>query len=66
MIIEIDIERLRKDLIDYFGTAIFVSSPLSIMELSKIEKATEEELIKIAQNNNIDLNKYTYDNKKIR
>mgnify|MGYP003296514569 CR=1 FL=1 len=66
MEVEIDIEKLRRDLIDYFGTAIFVSSPLSIMELSKIEKATEEELIKIAQNNNIDLNKYTYDNKKIR
>lgn len=58
MITEIDIERLRKDLIDYFGTSLFVYSPLAIMELSKIERASDEELIQLAQNNNFDLNKY--------
>ena len=60
---EIDIEKLKKDLIDYYGTAIFTSSPLAIIELSKIEKATEEELIKIALNNKFDINKYTYNKK---
>ena len=30
----IDIERLRKDLIDYFGTAMFGVSPIAMMELS--------------------------------
>lgn len=62
MIQEIDIETLRKDLIDYFGTAIYTSSPLAIIELSKIENATNEELILIAQNNNFNLNKYLYSN----
>lgn len=66
MLDKIDIERLKKDLIDYYGTALFSSSPLALMDLSKIERATEEELIQIALNNNFDLNKYTYESKKYR
>ena len=58
MNIEIDIERLRNDLINYYGTAMFNSSPLAIIELSKIENASSEELIQIAQNNNFNLEKY--------
>ena len=54
----IDFEQLRKDLIDYFGTAIFSGLPLAIMDLSKIEKASKEELIIIAQQNNYDLDNY--------
>ena len=33
-------------------------SPLVIIELSKIERASEDELIQIAINNNINLNEY--------
>ena len=54
----IDIEKLRQDLIDYYGTALFNASPYAIVELQKIENATYEELIKIAKDNNFDLNKY--------
>lgn len=53
----IDIERLRKDLIDYFGSAIFIM-PIAIIDLSKVEKASEIELIKIAEDNNFDLEDY--------
>lgn len=60
MIQEINIDKLRKDLLDYFGTAMFTSSPLAIIELTKIERASDEELIRIALNNNFDLNKYKY------
>ena len=60
---EVDIESLRKDLIDYFGTAMFNASPLAIMDLVKIEKASDEEIIKIANANNFDLNKYIYNSK---
>jgi len=55
---EIDIEKLRKDLLDYYGTAMYNVSPLAIIELSKIERASEDELIQIAINNNINLNEY--------
>ena len=54
----IDIEKLREDLIDYFGTAMFNASPLAMIELSKIEKASNQEIIKIAIDNNFDLNEY--------
>ena len=54
----IDIEKLREDLIDYFGTAMFNASPLAIIELSKIEKASNQEIIKIAIDNNFNLNEY--------
>lgn len=55
---EIDIERLRKDLIDYFGIAMFNGSPQAIIELSRVENATPNELINIAQNNGFDINDY--------
>ena len=54
----INIEKLREDLIDYFGTAMFNASPLAMIELSKIEKASNQEIIKIAIDNNFDLNEY--------
>lgn len=62
---EIDIEKLRKDLIDYYGTAMFNASPLAIIELTKVENASPQELINIALKNNIDLTKYETNNKKL-
>ena len=63
MIIEIDIELLRKDLIDYYGTAMFQSSPLAIIELSKVNNASDEDLIEIAKYNNFNLNNYIINSK---
>lgn len=54
----IDIEYLRKDLKDYYGTAMFNASPLAIMDLSKVEKAGEQELIRMAQAAGLNLNRY--------
>ena len=53
----IDIERLRRDLIDYFGTAMSVF-PVAMMELSQAEKASPEKLIEIAKKNGFDLRDY--------
>lgn len=55
--IDIDIERLREDLIDYFGTAMFCN-PNAMMDLEKVKKASEEELIRIAKDNKFELDKY--------
>lgn len=52
-----DIERLREDLINYFGTAMFCN-PNAMMDLEKVRNASEEELIKIAQDNKFKLEKY--------
>ena len=54
---EIDIERLKEDLMNYFGSATEVF-PIAIMDLGKVEKATPLELIEIARENKFDLNNY--------
>ena len=59
----IDVEKLREDLIDYYGTAMFNASPLAIIKLTKIEKATDKEIIQIAIDNKFDLNEYIIHNK---
>lgn len=56
--IEIDIDKLRSDLVDYFGTAMFNASPLAVIDLSKVENASEEELIQIALKKGFDLTEY--------
>ena len=61
MDIELDIESLRADLINYYGTATSFN-PVAYMDLIKVEKATDEELIQIAIKNNMDLNNYIIDN----
>lgn len=62
----IDIEKLRKDLIDHFTSAMFIVSPVAMMDLTKVEYATDEELIEIAISNKFNLEKYTKTNKRIR
>ena len=57
MINNIDYEDLRKDLLDYFGTATTIY-PLAIIELSKVENASNEELINLAINNGFDISNY--------
>ena len=54
---KINIEKLREDLINYFGTAMFYN-PTAMMNLEKVKKASEEELIKIALDNKFDLERY--------
>ena len=56
----IDYEKLRKDLIDYFGTAMSFS-PMAIMDLSRVESASDDELVEIAKRNGFELTKYFKD-----
>ena len=55
---ELDISRLRRDLMDYYGTAMFSASPMAVMELSKIESASDYEIVRIAQDLGVDLSDY--------
>ena len=54
----IDIEKLRKDVMDYYGTAAASGFPMAIIELSQAESASDEKLISIAQKIGIDLRNY--------
>ena len=54
----IDFEKLRSDLINYFGTAMMSGFGLAVMDLTRVERATDEELIEIALECGFDLNNY--------
>ncbi|MCD7727034.1 MAG: hypothetical protein LUH08_06395 [Ruminococcus sp.] len=55
---DIDYRRLRRDLKDYYGTAMFSASPLAMFEESKVERASDRDLIRLAQEAGFDLNDY--------
>ncbi len=55
---ELDIDRLRKDLMDKYGTAMFSGFPAAVMDLSRIERMSDREILETAEKQGIDLNKY--------
>ena len=56
----IDYEKLRKDLVDYFGTAFTLNS-MAMVDLLRVQNASDEELVDIAKRNGFDLTKYFKD-----
>lgn len=53
----VDIERLRMDLIDYFGSATPIFS-VAIMDVIEVENASYDKLIEIAKSNGFNLDDY--------
>ena len=63
---DIDTDRLRRDLMNYFGAAMSVFT-VAMMDVIDIENASEEELIRIAIRNGFNLEDYEInDSKRIR
>lgn len=60
---DIDIEKIREDLIEYYQGIMFNISPAAIVEMTEVEHASPQKLIDIALRNNIDLSEYTNNNK---
>lgn len=58
MEITIDIDSLRSDLEDYFGTGAFSGMPAMMMEVIDIQRMTDEEVVQKALDMKIDLRKY--------
>lgn len=56
---DIDIEKLRQYIIDYYGTAMINSSPTAMMDLLEVENASNEKVFSLALKNNINLNNFT-------
>mgnify|MGYP003323361948 CR=1 FL=1 len=54
---EINIEKLRSDLIDYYGTAMSLF-PMAIINLNEVYNASDEKLIEIAIKNKFNLENY--------
>ena len=55
---KIDVELLRNDMMDYYGTAIFNDFAMAAMNVEFIEMASDQDLIAIAQKEGVDLSKY--------
>ena len=58
---DIDIDLLRQDLIDYFTSAMFMVSPVALVDLTEVENASDDKIIKIALDNGFDLSNYIDD-----
>lgn len=54
----IDVDDLREDLIDYFGTGMFNVSPVMMIMLEKVKSASDMEVVDIAIKNGFDIRKY--------
>jgi hypothetical protein len=54
----LDYDRLRRDLVDYYGTAMYSGFPMAMMELEQLKRASETELEKFAKKAGLNLNKY--------
>ena len=52
-----DYDRLRRDLVEYFGSAL-AFNPMAIMDLNKVQNASNIELEEIARKNKIALTDY--------
>ena len=58
----IDFEKLRSDLINYFGTAMSNGFPIAIIDLVDVERKTPRDLIDIAIKNGFNLEDYKLKN----
>ena len=58
-LVEIDIDRLRKDVENYYMSGFVVTGfGAAFMEASDVKKVSDEELIEMAQKAGFDLRKY--------
>lgn len=54
----IDVEKLRNDLLNYYYGLAYAVSPIAFMEVTKVQEASEDELIEIAKKEKFDMEKY--------
>ena len=48
MKVQIDVDKLREDMIDYYGSATFVGSPFAMGDVIAMEEASPTQLIRRA------------------
>ena len=57
-----DIDRLRKDLEDYYTSAMYFVSKIALIDLTRVQNASDNEIIEIALENGFDLDDYKLEN----
>ena len=56
-----NIRAIKKELMIYFGSEIKPDTPLEKMDLGRLEKLSEDELVELARQNGIDVEEYNLD-----
>ena len=56
---EIDTDRLRDDLHDYYGTGAFALSPAMFEKAERVKRMSDEELVRTAVREGVDIRKYS-------
>ena len=57
--ITIDIDDLRRDMMDYYGSAMSSGFPMAVVDLTRVERASGEELVQMAIDAGVDIRKYS-------
>ena len=58
---KIDIDKLRSDLLDYYGSAMHSGFPMAVIDVSDVESASPYKLVEIAKRAGINLYDYSVD-----
>ena len=58
---EIDVDALRSYLLDYCGSAMMSGFPAALLDVVDVERATGEELCRMAERMGIDLRRFAVD-----
>lgn len=54
----LDVDRLRHDLMDHFGTSGF---PFAYVAVARVESADPQDLVSLAEDEGFDIESYTYE-----
>ena len=57
----VNVDKLRNDLIDYYGSAMYSGFPAAVIEVMDVETASPEELIDIANRAGFNVRNYAID-----
>ena len=56
-----DYDAIRDSLRDYYGTAMTGPFPMAVMDLAKIDRMSDSELLNTARKNGLDIDRYRTD-----
>ena len=53
-----DLEQLRQDLMDHYGTAMHNGFPMAVIDLARVESASDDEILRIAEREGFNMSDY--------
>lgn len=56
-----NIRAIKKELMNYYGTAMTSGIPMAMMDLGKLEHLSDDELVELARQNGINIEEYNLD-----